>query len=884
VVYAERATERIGDAYRNLVQALATHRTEALSREHNAARLGNVYEFPRELGKLRSAMVKFLVDVCRPSQLRTAPFLRGFYFAGVRPIVLDDRLDVMAAPAPQPSARDDVGATRIFRSGDLEAAREKPAPRAGGGRKVPQWTFVSHFFSDVLLKDAVAQGASGASVKTSALRRFALAGFALVLLIVAVGTTVSYFGNRGLENDVLGRVQAAAASAGSTKTLDTLTRLDSLRQSIDELREQEEKGAPFRLRWTLYSGRDVLAEGRKQYFKIFDRVLLDPAQDSMVSFLKGLPPSPGPASDYSGPYDTLKAYLITTSNHEQSTPMFLSPILLEQWSKNAGESAEITELAQKQFDFYATELKAANPLSAENDRDTIGNARRYLGQFDPVERVYRAMLAEATQKNPAIRLSTRYPKSAEVLVSNYEVSGAFTKGGFLSMSASLKNADRFFAGEEWVLGDRGAANVDAAKLEANLRTRYTTDFIQEWRAFLDKSAIARYADPADGARKLNQLAGNQSPLLGLLSIVSDNTSVDSEDIKKAFQPAQLVTPAGSAEKLIGESNGPYMGALLALQAALEQVANGPKGDGSDVLLAQAAAKASEAKVLTRQVAQNFRPDPERRIDAAVQKLLEDPISNAEGLVRSAGPGELNGKGRVFCGQIQDVMSKYPFTPTATKEATLQDLSSLFSPKDGALWSFYKSTLSKVLIKQGNQYVDDPSGSVRTTPAFREYWNRVAIFTDVMFPANAKQPQPQPKLAVTLKLVPNKSVNNVRLSIEGKNLSSNGSNPSPMVFTWTGSTQSVTLIAKMGNSPDLTFGRYDGFWGPFRFFADAEKWDIKGSTATFERILRQGAQGTPLTLQDGTPVSLKFELDSGASPIFHKGFMSGLRCVSEIARP
>jgi hypothetical protein len=89
---------------------------------------------------------------------------------------------------------------------------------------------------------------------------------------------------------------------------------------------------------------------------------------------------------------------------------------------------------------------------------------------------------------------------------------------------------------------------------------------------------------------------------------------------------------------------------------------------------------------------------------------------------------------------------------------------------------------------------------------------------------------------------------------------------------------------MGNSPDLTFGRYDGFWGPFRFFADAEKWDIKGSTATFERILRQGAQGTPLTLQDGTPVSLKFELDSGASPIFHKGFMSGLRCVSEIARP
>jgi hypothetical protein len=30
--------------------------------------------------------------------------------------------------------------------------------------------------------------------------------------------------------------------------------------------------------------------------------------------------------------------------------------------------------------------------------------------------------------------------------------------------------------------------------------------------------------------------------------------------------------------------------------------------------------------------------------------------------------------------------------------------------------------------------------------------------------------------------------------------------------------------------------------------------------------------------------LKFELDSGRSPIFQRGFMGGLRCVSEIARP
>jgi type VI protein secretion system component VasK len=263
----------------------------------------------------------------------------------------------------------------------------------------------------------------------------------------------------------------------------------------------------------------------------------------------------------------------------------------------------------------------------------------------------------------------------------------------------------------------------------------------------------------------------------------------------------------------------------------------------------------------------------------VQKLLEDPISNAEFLVRNAAPDELNGKGRAFCAQVQDVMAKYPFTPTATAEATLQDLTAVFHPQQGALWSFYNSTLSKVLVKQGSQYVDDPSGSVRATPAFRDYWNRVAIFSDVMFPANSKQP----RLSVTLKFVANRNVNNVRFSVEGKNLSTSGANPSAMQFNWNGGTQPVTLNARIGNS-DIPFGRYEGFWGLFRFFADSENWRINGLTSTFERVVRQGLRGTPLTFSDGSPMILRFVLDSGRSPIFQRGFMGGLRCVSEIARP
>ena len=52
------------------------------------AKLPGIYEFPREFRKLRTLLVQLAVDLCRPSQLRTGPFFRGFYFTGVRPVTI----------------------------------------------------------------------------------------------------------------------------------------------------------------------------------------------------------------------------------------------------------------------------------------------------------------------------------------------------------------------------------------------------------------------------------------------------------------------------------------------------------------------------------------------------------------------------------------------------------------------------------------------------------------------------------------------------------------------------------------------------------------------------------------------------------------------------
>jgi type VI secretion system protein ImpL len=100
-VYAEQQGQRLSAAFNDLYYSLCDKRPEFLAREHDGEKLPGIYEFPREFRKLRGAMVQFLVDLARPSQLTTGPFLRGFYFSGVRPVFVNEVAPAVVAPRSQ---------------------------------------------------------------------------------------------------------------------------------------------------------------------------------------------------------------------------------------------------------------------------------------------------------------------------------------------------------------------------------------------------------------------------------------------------------------------------------------------------------------------------------------------------------------------------------------------------------------------------------------------------------------------------------------------------------------------------------------------------------------------------------------------------------------
>ncbi len=870
-IYAEEQSARITGAFDELYFSLAAKRPAMLIREHDDAKLPGAYEFPRELRKTRDALTRFLVELCRPSQLASAPFLRGFYFTGVRPVLVND-----AAPAPQrpqqaaQSFQPAAGATGIFRMAPPpEAAPAAAAQTAVGPRRVPQWVFLNHLFTDVLLADREALAMSGSSVRTSMGRRILLACAAALCVLLSVALLVSFFRNNSLEANVLGAAEgigSGEAVGNDLPSADALGRLDRLRESVATLADYERDGPPLGLRWGLYTGNQMLPPARRLYFDKFNQLLFASTKKNLVSTLGGLPLSPGPADDYQYAYDTLKSYLITTSNHDRSTKAYLTPVLLNRWL--AGRTIDPTRLAlaRRQFDFYADQLQAANPFTSDNDSATIERARAYLAKFAGEERVYQFMLAEVNKANPPINFNAKFPGSAAVVIDSYDVPGAFSKAGWKAMQDNLKHVDRFFNGEQWVLGNQAASTIDLAKLALQLQGRYVNDFLNQWRTYLKRASVVPYKNLQDASLKLKTLSSPQSPLLALFWLAAQNTGVDNPDVAKALKAVYAVTPPTAGDSYVNPANDPYMKALLALQISLEQVAQQP-GTPDPAAASQTLSNASNAKLATRQMAQGFGVDPVAHLEATVEKLLEDPITYVEGQLRGLGPAELNGKGKGLCSQLSTALTKFPFNSASQTQATVADVNSAFKPKEGALWAFYDANLSKDLVRQGSEFVPDPNATVKITPAFLQFFNRAATFSATMYAGGS----PDPHFSYSVRPAFTGNLQSVKLTIDGQSADI-AAGAGPKTFNWQpNGPHGVQLTAKYSDGTESTYPPYDGLWAVFAWVSDADA----QQGAALEWRLKAGKSNR------STLPPVRLEIDN---KILSKSYFAGMSCVSGIAKP
>jgi type VI secretion system protein ImpL len=868
--YAERAFKRIDSALQGLFLSLASKRLKFLPRENQPEQAASAYEFPRELRKAIPLATEFLVELCRPSQLAVGPVLRGFYFVGVRPVIVTDAAFEAVPVSSETRGPVPIGATHVFQPGQAGGAAVAPklTQAAATSRKIPQWVFLDRLFPQIFLADRVAHAMTRGRKKVHVLRRLLLATVAFVSALIGAGFLVSYLGNLRLQDSLFGvrRNVASVRLGAALPSLEALNQLELLRGKVVMLADYERNGPPWRLRMGLYSGAAMYPELRRSYFENFGRLLLVGSRDSLLKELRSLPATPDSTSDYGNTYRTLKAYLIITTRPDQSTVPFLSPALFDHWSGAREADTLRAQLAKKQFDYYAQELRESNPYRLPADERAVVRARSFLSQFAGTERIYRSVLAQALGNLPPVEFERKVPNASGIIRDPHVVPGAFTKEGWAAMRAALGDIDRFFKGEAWVVGEQAPAMTDRKKVLDQLRTLYAKDYINEWRSFLAAASVERFSSLSEGARKLAPLSGNQSPLLAMFSLVSRNTALDSLPGTGAFQPVQVVSPPADSAKYIGPSNEAYVNALGALQASLEQLTKGSPeaGDGA---VSQALSDAAQARLAAKQIANKFQLDDEGKVHAIVEKLMVAPITYAEASLQTFGPAQLNAKGRAFCAPFQQLMATYPFNPAGEVSASIDEVSALLQPGSGALWNFVENDLGNYVVRQGPQFAEKPGGSIRISPNFLAFLNRAAEFSSTLYRTEGTPPS----LTFTLRPLLSDEVPSVTVAIDGQLARFTRTSTGSKRLSWrAGEGREASLSGQfMGQDHELAF---QGTWALFKLFQQAE-WSSGDGSYVVE-----------WPIPDQPSVKAKFVVNlAGAKPILQPGFFSGVSCSGRITR-
>lgn len=869
--YAETQFAQLNRAFDRLFHSLASKRLKFLPRDSDVDRATRAYEFPREFSKLQENALGFLVELCRPSELEVSPFLRGFYFTGVRPLTVAGG-GVVAPQRAAPSGP--VDATMVFDAAVVQRAMAERQASQGPSRRIPQWVFLERALKDVILEDSVAQEIAGGGSQVTTWRRRLLATAAVLTLLFMGGQTISWLNNRSLKSEVARASQgldALVTDEALPAAPPVLARLDTLRTHLVQLREWERDGPPLFHRFGLYSGSSLHEVARAEYFRAFDQILFNRTSSELSRSISQLPDTPSVDDDYDAAYDDLKAYLITTLHADRSTPEFLAPALLSKWRGMSTVEDERLEVARRQFDYFAEELAISNPFpDRQADGALVSQARRFLLEFGQAEPFMRALVADANSVGPSVRLP------GGVISDSVVVGAAFTRAGWEFVRTRISNPDSLLKTEEWVLGE-GAAAPDPTALVQALDSMYQEEFAERWQSFVASANVAPFSDEADAGARLARLADPDSPLAELILVTSENTAPTSPVLRRIFEPIYALAPPDSSGSVaLAEPTRRYLSSLGAVAASMTALAAVPPEEKAPALQATRA-QIMTAKQTTVDVAQGFasRTQEARPLATELRELLDQPLMETErvlGVVQSqlesVPVAELNDRGVTFCREFERLNAFFPFRrdPSA-RDASLEDVAAALQPESSALWNLYQQSLQGILERRGSRYVARPDAQINVLPSFLDFFNRAAAISGTLYAQGAERPG----LDVSFRPRFTDRLEDLTMIVDGTSTNFTPVSNRTTVLNWDGQPSEIRLLGRVDGVQRTLLGPVSGSWALFRFLLAAEDWTSDGSRYRVEwSIPVSGA------------ADLKLTADVEAPPALAGGDFSELRCPGRIA--
>jgi type VI protein secretion system component VasK len=764
------------------------------------------------------------------------------------------------------------------------------------------------------LADTQQRKARPADARLELYRRVAFGAACTICAVLCVAFLWSWLGNNRLLADVRRAGNSDTLKAGKLDSLGHLQSLEALRAQVERLTRYDRSGPPMSLRWGLYSGRGkLLADARNAYFQRFQQLLLSGWNGAMARRLGGANDS------YDQTYRLLKTHLMIVGSCPAEPP--LASRVLKETSREVSPDAgpEWHALANRQIDFYSSELAYENPCRLPEDTAARDRAREHLAKIKGVQQIYAGILAGAEKtltRQP--RLAELAPNYTQVLSGPGELTAAFTGDGWKYVEKASKERNAGSLGESCVTGGFGsvAATVQDAVMQREIQGLYVRDYVNQWRKFLAGFSVVRYNNADDAARKLDILAGNRSPLLALFVLTANQTNfpaspTESEvigkvkqylpgfkkaetaankamdladpaggmsrppDITRSFQPVHWVVPPGS-ETWVGEKNGAYIDSLQQLRRSMQDIAHGA-GNPPDPAVHQAASQTYEKALdSVRQVAKGFKATGVEGLDGEVQRLLEEPILRTKGFIISDmdknAAGKINGELRTLCLHLSKILRKYPFQPLSKEDSSLAELGAEFAPVNGEIWKFQAKSLAELTVKEGSQWkAKDPAKKPQLTPELLDFLNRAQSITAAFYSAGASQPQ----FTYTLRPRLDSSFQNSILELEVDGLLHQWTTRLQKQFTWPAQGgANPGAIARIRGTVTYAFENRSGLWGIFRMMGDAEP--RQSMTKLVEWKYSRVGDGRPDPIQPA-PVQVDIVEFPGGVDIFNPKFFQDFHC-------
>ncbi|MGL3210441.1 type VI secretion system membrane subunit TssM [Bradyrhizobium sp. BR 1433] len=701
-----------------LVERLESKLAFRMQQERNLSRRSAMYAFPKEFWSIRAPIAGFVNELFRMSRFEVRPMLRGVYFTS-------------GTQEGTPIERVSEAISRRF---GLHSG--PPLSSIGQGKAF----FIKRLLTDVIFAE---QGLAGRNLRLERKLGVLHGCFYIAAVIPAVAALAQWY-------DAFARSEVRIA--------ETRIAVQTLQAHLQEIHEPQDLkqllptlNAARRLPQAASEGTSYgLLEG----FGISATPALAPAAQETYDRILVDRLLPVFASRLAVRIEALLRAGNDTSL-DQAKEAFRTYLMLSnprRFDRGKVEQAALTEVAlafaldttsSDELKEHFSRLLELLPKPITTDRKFVIAVGSRLMEHPPVEHVYTRLLREAaqsTQLRPidlasllgSGELEMRTPQIISPAIIQRDpfyssngaiIPGIFTRDGFLDfLLHRLPLIIKEEQSDDWILAGSPLDAADTQQLALKVIDRYVDDYIRIWTSALSNIRVVKFDDMQRGAVILRGLAGSQSALLRIISLVRDHTNLP---------PPQEMTSgktgaAGSAAFSAAFGDAPWPGTRITetfwplARLTMAEVPGQPAGmdqirDRFGRLYVTMAniASAPDPDRTALQLVQRRAKDPDRdsfgalRADSAlrpelVRTIMNDVALSTWSIVLKQAHGYVNA---VWVGEVVPlcaaaIFQRYPMYATATEDIALKDFSDLFRP-GGVLDDFFQRYLSPLVVKGRN---------------------------------------------------------------------------------------------------------------------------------------------------------------------------------------